>query len=80
MTTPAAPALGMIMTARAAPNCTEIPAEITSATGPSPEPEPEAEPEPEPSAVDGTGAGAASVAAVGELVGDEEEGAGICPA
>lgn len=34
MTTPAAPVRGITMTARAAPNCTEIPAETTSATGP----------------------------------------------
>lgn len=34
VTTPAAPAPGMILTARAAPNCTEMPAAMTSATGP----------------------------------------------
>ncbi|GHI74416.1 hypothetical protein Snoj_83340 [Streptomyces nojiriensis] len=62
-------------TARAAPNCTEIPAEITSATGPSPEPEPEPEPGPESFAGDGAGAATAGEAA-GE---DEEEGAGISP-
>ncbi|GAA2644121.1 hypothetical protein GCM10010425_59940 [Streptomyces spororaveus] len=71
MTTPAAPALGMIMTARAAPNWTEIPAEITSATGPSPD----AEPEPEPL----VGGGVVVVTGAVGVVGVEEEGAGIYP-
>ncbi|GAA3096983.1 hypothetical protein GCM10020254_47860 [Streptomyces goshikiensis] len=65
VTTPAAPTRGIAMTARAAPNCTEIPAETTSATGPSGE---------------GRALPPAPVAraAVAVCVGDGE-GAGICP-
>lgn len=57
----------MRVTARAAPNCTETPAETTSATGPN-----------RVRAEAGADGVAAEVEAVGVVVGDEE-GAGMNP-
>ncbi|GLX18895.1 hypothetical protein Slala02_50030 [Streptomyces lavendulae subsp. lavendulae] len=72
MTTPAAPTLGMTITARAAPNCTDTPAETTSATGPNREARAGAETGPEAGPETGPEAGPA-------VVGDEEDGAGMNP-
>lgn len=80
MTTPAAPT-GMIMTARAAPNCTEIPAEITSATGPRPRRRSCAggEADAEADAEAGAAPDVASRPPVAAAGAGDEEGAGISP-